>query len=51
MDAVERALRCWENAGLWQRIVENGMALDFSWSRSAERYAQLYYKLKGRKNT
>lgn len=48
MDAVERALHWWTNAGMWQRIVENGMAVDFSWSRSARRYAQLYETLKGR---
>jgi starch synthase len=48
LDAVERALHCWTDPGMWGRIVENGMALDFSWSRSAERYAQLYEELKGR---
>jgi starch synthase len=26
----------------WRRIVENGMAQDFSWDRSAERYEAVY---------
>ena len=27
---------------LWRRLVRNAMAQDFSWTRQAERYVELY---------
>ncbi|MCA1909784.1 MAG: glycogen synthase GlgA [Magnetospirillum sp.] len=39
---VERAIASFANKDQWQRIQTTGMAQDFSWSRSAVRYGQLY---------
>lgn len=38
------AQRVFFHKELWTRIVSNGMAQDFSWNRSAERYETLYRK-------
>ena len=27
---------------IWNKLVKNGMAQDFSWSKSAEQYVKLY---------
>jgi starch synthase len=40
--AVTRALVCWNDRQLWQRIMVNGMTSDFSWGRSARRYLEVY---------
>jgi len=45
-EAIGRALQYWADKPAWARIVLNGMASDFSWSRSAQRYAELYETLK-----
>ena len=47
-NAIARALHYWEHKPTWQRIVRNGMTADFSWSRSAQRYAELYETVKRR---
>jgi starch synthase len=41
-EAVLRALRYWDNKEMWRRIIGNGMKMDFSWARSARRYAEVY---------
>ncbi len=43
--AVNTALDLYRNQGLWQRLVQNGMAQDFSWSRQVPRYIELYERL------
>jgi starch synthase len=45
-EAITRALNYWDDKPVWERIVWNGMNSDFSWSRSAQRYAELYKTLK-----
>ncbi len=40
--AVREALACYRNQPLWQRLVQNAMAADFSWTRSAKEYVQVY---------
>jgi starch synthase len=45
LDAVRRAVRAYGDASLWRGIVRRGMARDFSWGASAERYARLYRAL------
>jgi starch synthase len=40
--AIGRAVRAFENQGLWQELVNRAMEADFSWTRSAEKYRQLY---------
>lgn len=42
--AVLRALKLYATPQ-WQQIQRNGMARDFSWTRSAEAYAALYHRL------
>jgi starch synthase len=41
-EAIGRALKYWNEKPAWAQIVRNGMTSDFSWSRSAQRYAELY---------
>jgi starch synthase len=42
LDAIGRALEAFRWPKLWTRIMINGMGKDFSWSRSAQEYAELY---------
>jgi len=41
-DAIARALRVWDDRDLWGSLMRNGMQADFSWARSASRYAEVY---------
>lgn len=43
-DAVERAINCFHNKEIWNRIIKNAMSMDYSWKSSAEKYAALYNK-------
>jgi starch synthase len=43
--AVGTALAWFQNPSLWQRLVRNGMAQDFSWSRQVPRYVANYQRL------
>jgi starch synthase len=45
VDGLKRALDVYTNPEKWQCIQRNGMIEDFSWSRSARRYASLYRSL------
>lgn len=45
-NAVERAIRDYNNKPVWRMIQTNGMSKDFSWNRSAEKYIELYKKAK-----
>jgi starch synthase len=45
--ATRRALDAWRDVRAWRGIQERGMAMDFSWDRSAERYEALYRSLSG----
>ncbi|MFN3872801.1 MAG: glycogen synthase GlgA [Ignavibacterium sp.] len=40
--SVERAVNTFAHKDIWRKIQLNGMKLDFSWTRSAEKYAELY---------
>ena len=40
--AIRRALAARADPGLWSRLVETGMAADWSWGRSARGYLSLY---------
>lgn len=44
-DAVRRALELFPHASRWLAMQKAGMALDFSWQASAEKYAVLYKKI------
>lgn len=45
-DAVFRGARLyWDDHAAWDQLVQNAMAADFSWVRSADEYMNLYYNL------
>ncbi len=45
-DAVFRAARTfWDDKDAWNTLVDNAMSADFSWTRSAAQYMDLYYGL------
>lgn len=43
--AVRAALAAFADPAAWQRLMRRGMAQDFSWTRSARRYLDLYQDL------
>jgi len=43
--SIDRALHLYAQRTAWTRVVKNAMAQDFSWTRSAQRYLELYQKL------
>ncbi|MCL2351102.1 MAG: glycogen synthase [Firmicutes bacterium] len=47
MWAVNEALKLYGDRDEWARLVKNCMESDFSWDKSAERYIELYGKMKG----
>lgn len=40
--SVERAVNCFKNKKVWEKIMKNGMKKDYSWKSSAEKYIELY---------
>ena len=42
--ALGRALETYRNDALWGQLVETAMGQDWSWSRSAQRYSELYQR-------
>ena len=44
-EAVERAIAAYRDPARWRALQRNGMARDFGWGASAERYAELYRSL------
>jgi starch synthase len=46
--ALGYALEVWRDRPAWDRLVQNGMARDFSWQRQAGLYVELYRRLAGR---
>lgn len=40
--SVERAVNTFNHKDIWKKIQLNGMKLDFSWKRSAEKYMELF---------
>jgi len=43
--AVSTALDLYQNRGAWRRLVQNGMACDFSWKRQVKLYLEQYQRL------
>ena len=43
--AVRAALTTFANPAAWRGLMRRGMAQDFSWTRSARRYLDLYQEL------
>jgi starch synthase len=46
-DTVRRALKLYPDRARWGNLQKTGMALDFSWPKSASKYFELYKKLTG----
>ncbi len=42
LKALARATDAWHDREVWQKLVRNAMAEDFSWERSARQYVELY---------
>ena len=40
--SVERAVNTFKHKNIWKKIQTNGMKLDYSWTKSAEKYIELY---------
>ena len=49
LDAVKRACALFRDRDAWRQIQARGMKGDFSWKRSAERYLEIYAKVKARR--
>ena len=45
LSAVDRALALYQDRKSWKGLMRRGMAIECSWSRSAESYVQLYRQL------
>jgi len=45
LEGIDRALGCYAQPEAWASLQRNGMAADFSWTRSAEAYLALYDKI------
>jgi len=43
--ALGQALHAWNDAESWRRLMRNGMARDFSWSKQVAGYEKLYTRL------
>jgi len=43
--AIGYALDLFQQKGAWRRLVQNGMAQDFSWNRQVQRYVEAYERL------
>jgi starch synthase len=43
--AITTALGLFHNKGVWRRLVQNGMACDFSWHRQVRLYLEQYQRL------
>lgn len=46
--AIDAALSVYRGKKTWRRLMRNGMALDFSWERSARAYVQLYERARAK---
>ncbi|HUF10316.1 MAG TPA: glycosyltransferase, partial [Rhodothermales bacterium] len=49
LDAVKRACALFRDRDAWRQIQTRGMKGNFSWKRSAERYLEIYAKVKARR--
>lgn len=49
LHALTRAIYCYRTEPeTWKQLIETGMNQDWSWSRSATEYEQLYHRLKSK---
>lgn len=45
-EGIFRALSSYSRPEIWQKLQSRGMQVDFSWQKSARKYAKIYYSLK-----
>lgn len=45
MQALKNALACFADLPLWECLINNGMAMDFSWDKAARQYSNLYQEI------
>jgi len=43
--AIDKAIRCFSNKKLWQKLIIQAMSCDFSWSEAAKEYLNVYQRL------
>jgi starch synthase len=48
--SIERAINTFKHKNIWHKIQMNGMNLDFSWEKSAEKYMELYKMAKEKRS-
>ena len=41
-ETIERAVTTYRRPDVWQQVVRAGMSIDWSWTRSAQRYVEVY---------
>jgi starch synthase len=46
--AIRRATATWGNQDIWRRLQRTGMSTDFSWTKPAQRYTDVYRAIIGR---
>lgn len=44
LTTVRKAMICYRDTAIWQKVMRNGMTRDFGWEHSAGEYIQLYRK-------
>ena len=49
LDTVRKGLRVYNDKKQWNHLVQNGMACDFSWNRSAQDYVKVYKQIAKKK--
>jgi starch synthase len=45
--AVRKPLEVYPNRALWQKLMRNGMAQEFSWARAVPKYERIYRQVLG----
>jgi starch synthase len=49
-ETIERTVATYRQPAVWEQIVRSGMAIDWSWNRSAQRYVEVYRKASERRH-
>ena len=50
-EALDRACGAYRRREDWRRLIDTGMRQDWSWTRSAERYIEIYQRIVSRKSS
>ena len=48
LEETKRALEVYDDSANWVKLVKKAMRMDFSWKKSALRYAEIYSQIQGR---